>query len=436
MGWKPTGGGGTNTHADIDDFIDFFNGSFMEQIVVSYAEAAGVVTLSLTGVGVTDLTQCFSDGLTAYDTTPADTIALTVGSDTSMQENYIYIPQSTKVLTKSTTAFPTAEHIKVAFLLVPSAARVSALGVVAFHVWGDESLDSDNQGHMSHITERQRRMGARWHSGVDGNGTSDYLTLGAGTVDFKSTSGVVYQMHAHVFAAVDTSVADTVLVKNWSGDAYHDITDLYDITVDSDGNAIGNNKWFNLVFWGVNNQDGTYQPIMVNLPGGAYNTQSGAEGDDDGFDDFSIPNIFSTISSTGFLIARMTLQMKTGGGTWGFASIVDLRGYSPITAKGGAAAQVTEFADNTFNIHDEADDSKVLKFSVGGISPTTDRTVTVPDASGTLEYTGHQHPLLILPIKATTGDPGSPSEGQIYVNTFDNKVRVYADAAWRDLATW
>lgn len=42
----------------------------------------------------------------------------------------------------------------------------------------------------------------------------------------------------------------------------------------------------------------------------------------------------------------------------------------------------------------------------------------------------------VLPVKSDTGDPSSPTEGQIYVNTFDNKVRVYADAAWRDLATW
>ena len=43
---------------------------------------------------------------------------------------------------------------------------------------------------------------------------------------------------------------------------------------------------------------------------------------------------------------------------------------------------------------------------------------------------------LVLPVKTTTGDPASPVAGQIYVNTFDNKVRVYADGAWRDLATW
>ncbi len=42
---------------------------------------------------------------------------------------------------------------------------------------------------------------------------------------------------------------------------------------------------------------------------------------------------------------------------------------------------------------------------------------------------------LTMPVKATTGDPAT-GEGKIYANTYDNKVRCYADGAWRDLATW
>ena len=45
-------------------------------------------------------------------------------------------------------------------------------------------------------------------------------------------------------------------------------------------------------------------------------------------------------------------------------------------------------------------------------------------------------PKFLIPVKTTTGDPASPDEGQLYVNTFDNKVRCYAGGAWRDLATW
>jgi hypothetical protein len=44
--------------------------------------------------------------------------------------------------------------------------------------------------------------------------------------------------------------------------------------------------------------------------------------------------------------------------------------------------------------------------------------------------------VLAVPVKTTTGDPAAPIEGQLYVNTFDNKARVYADGAWRDLVTW
>lgn len=41
-----------------------------------------------------------------------------------------------------------------------------------------------------------------------------------------------------------------------------------------------------------------------------------------------------------------------------------------------------------------------------------------------------------LPVKSDTGDPASPVDGDCYVNTNDNKVRVYVDGAWRDLVTW
>jgi hypothetical protein len=39
-------------------------------------------------------------------------------------------------------------------------------------------------------------------------------------------------------------------------------------------------------------------------------------------------------------------------------------------------------------------------------------------------------------IKTDTGHPATAVEGMIEINTFDNKVYFYADAAWRQLATW
>jgi len=39
-------------------------------------------------------------------------------------------------------------------------------------------------------------------------------------------------------------------------------------------------------------------------------------------------------------------------------------------------------------------------------------------------------------IKSTTGNPATGKTGDILINTFDNKVKMYAEAGWREMATW
>jgi hypothetical protein len=363
------GGGGPSQD------LDFFNGTFVETLDADVSEAAGVVTLSLQQEGGGDLTMRFSDGLTVLST-PV-TIALTVGDDDSPQTNYIYIPIATKVLTKSTTQWPATEHIKVGYYLVPSAAFVAANGCYIQQQWNDHRMGTDNMGHLAHMAARQRLTPARYFDGIDPNGTTSYLTIVGATVDYKATSGVIFQMHDHASPAVDTSAGDKVLVVNWSGDAFHDITNLFDIIRDSGGNLIGNNKWFNLVIWGVANKSGTYEPTMINLPGGFYNTQASAEQDISGFDNFDLPREFDLESSTAFLIARLTIQKQAG--TWAFGSVVDLRRGDLLGARGGASSSETEFPDNTFNIFDATDNTKVIDFQADQIATGTTRTITMPD---------------------------------------------------------
>ena len=370
----------------------------------------------------------FSDGNTTLDTTPAITIALTTGSDAAPQVNYIYILQSTKALTKSTTAWPTTEHIKVAYFLVPSAAFVAANGVYVQQNWEDESVGDTNQGHLADITERLRHEMASYHSGLAGAGASNYLTIVGTTVDLKIASGVVYQLHRQTVPAFDTSASGKVLVKNWSGTAYHDITNLYDIVDDSTGATIGNNKYFNLVVWVIANESGAYDPVIINLPVGFYTSQADAENDVDGLDDFSIPREFNIDSSTGFLIARVTIQKKTS--TSEMKSTTDLRGTTPQTAAGGAAGVATDFSDNQFSVFNVDDVTKELALDVSGVATGTKRTWTVPDLDGLVTING------VIPVKTDTGDPGSPSEGQMVANTFDNNVKIYVDGAWRILVTW
>ena len=362
---------GSIAHAAIDTRLAFFHGIFLETFDAVATSDGATVTMSLEKSGGGDLTMVFSDGHTVLDTTPAATIALTAGSDASPTENFIYILQSTKVLAKSTSAWPTAEHIKVGYFLVPSAGFVQADGCYVNQNWNDHVQDSGGLGHLNHLVEAIRARSAIYKSGVVLT-----MTIGGGaTVDVAVTAGVVYQMHRHATSATDTATGDKVLVVNQNGAAYDDVTDLETLTNDSTGAAVA--KYFNWVIWGVVNKTGEFQPLMLNLPTGSYNQQAAAEGDVSGYDVLAIPAAFNTDSTTGFLIARVT--MSKIGGTWAHVSTVDLRGATPQTAVGGIGGVATEFPDNAFGIFDEGDSTKELVFQVSGVAPSTTRTITMPD---------------------------------------------------------
>jgi hypothetical protein len=377
--------------------LDFFNGTFVETLDADISEDGGVVTLSLQQEGGGDLTMRFSSGLAILPT--PKTITLSLGDDDSPQANYIYVLESDQTqLTKSTSQWPAAEHIKVGYYLIPTSTFVSNNGPYIQQQWNDHRMGTDNMGHMAHMAERERLTSARYFSGINPAGTTSYLTIDGATVYYKATSGVIFQMHAHASAAVDTDPGggnDKALVVNWNGDAYHDINNLFDIVRDSGANLIGNNKWFNLVIWGVANKTGSYEPAMINLPAGFYNTQASAEQDISGFDNFDLPRQFDLESSTAFLIARLTVQKQAG--TWAFGSVVDLRRGDLLGARGGASSPETEFADNALKVFDATDNTKVFEFQADQISPATTRTLTVPDFSGLL---GLQLEVVVTPISS------------------------------------
>jgi hypothetical protein len=252
----------------------FFNGIIAETFNALVTESGGTVTLNLEAApSGGDLNIRFSDGWYTLDCTPTATINLTAGTDSAPTTNYVYVLQSTKALTKSTSGWPSAEHAKVAFLLVPSATQVSSDGCYINQNWNDHVTGTDDQGHLTHMTEAIRLTmgGATWNSGVAGNASgSEYLEItgtSPSTVYFKSTSGVSYQMHKHTIPAIDTSAGDDCHVVNWNGTPYYQITDFASITADANGGSLSN-KYFNLVMWGVANKTGEYAPLMCNLPTG------------------------------------------------------------------------------------------------------------------------------------------------------------------------
>lgn len=95
----------------------------------------------------------------------------------------------------------------------------------------------------------------------------------------------------------------------------------------------------------------------------------------------------------------------------------------------------SNFAVNRFDDNGAYLDSPlVLNRATGDV--TLANKCTIQDTTtlaGDLKINGSH---LKLPVKTTAGDPSTPSDGWMYVNTADNKIRVYADGSWRDLATW
>ena len=365
---------------------DLVNGSFQESFDALITSNGTAVTMTLTNpAGDNFLSMQFSDIISQLDVSSL-TIDLTPGTDNTPQENYIFIPQSTKVLTKSISGFPTDEHIKIGFFFSSSATKVQTKGGTLINQnWNDHLKNGNNMGHMLHLSE-QARYQKGYFKGVDANGTdqnantSYFNYIGAAESYYKATSGIMYQLHRHTLPAFDTQNGDDIQVINWSGDLYHEINNIADIKADSTGTSLAN-KYFNVFFFEVGNKTGEYSPIMAMLPDGSYVSQASAENDVDLFDNLIMPRQFSLDSSVGVPVCRMTLRWSGGFTTLSHISTVDLR--IKVPSGGGGGSSVVEFADNQFAVFDEADITKILNLDVGSLVSTGNtRTLQVPDSDG------------------------------------------------------
>lgn len=442
----------------VDDVsYGFWNGTFIETFDALVTSDGATVTLSLEQAGGGDLNMRFSDGITLLDCTPAKTVVLTPGSDTAPTENYVYIPISTKVLTVSTSDWPTEEHIKVAFVLVPSATFVQADGCYINQNWNDHGAGTNGQGHLAHLAEHIRlsSKGAVWHSGAS---TTVNITTNGGApdnVDLLVAAGVAFQAHRHITPAVDTSAGGEMLVVNHFTTPYQQITDLNTQLLDANGVSMAG-RFFNIIVWAVANKTGEYAPLMINLPLGSYNSLASAIADIDNNDVSNIPSSFIQESGTGFLLSRLTFRHSAAsGGTWTLEDQRDLRGVIPGGSPAGAGGvSSAEFSDNQFRVLDDLDPTKKLAFQCSGITTGQTRTMTVPDADGIIERRGKLYESggpTELDIGAigdgelirrngtnVVGVPGSTSQSALFganmVNVFDATVRSSGSTSWQQAA--
>ncbi len=322
----------------VEPTTNFWNGIFWEYMEFNVTSSGTVVTGSLEPlVSPGDLTMMFSDGLTILDTDPPKTIILTHGTDKVPVLNYVYIPQSTKVLTVNTTDWPsTVEHIKVAAVLLKSAATTATEGPLKNHNWNDEIYHSViKQGHLSHITENLREREAKWKSGTEGS----LSIVGASTPDdvyVAVTSGVISQLHRHTFPAFDTSATDIIHVPNHFTTPFLTTSNLNVLLNDALGNTL-NNRSFSFVLWGVINSGGNVSQLMLNLPIGSYASgfPESAEADANHYAVYTHPPEFQGVA---FLIARFIMTYFND--VWTLYSTEPLTGSIPNISAGGGAGGI------------------------------------------------------------------------------------------------
>lgn len=313
----------------------FHNGTFRESFDFRCTSNGTAITGTLEKSGGGDLTLQFSDGYSTLNCTPAQTINIPPGTDSVPIGYFVYIPQSTKTLTVNTTSWPSGEHIKVAYVYVPSAAFVQDHGGAYINQnWNDHLAGTDNQGHLAHLCQKIRSFGAKWYSGVAGNGTDTYFsTPNTGNTFFSCESGVISQMHPQSFTSVDTANGDVIVVHNDPDTPYRHVSNLQDLTKDSTGNTISTGQYFSIVFHGIANKTGQWTGIVASLPGGTYTNLSDAQTDVDAYDDYNLSRAFEIESGCEFLICRAIFRKAATSWTW--QETEDLRGKVPSNIAGG-----------------------------------------------------------------------------------------------------
>ena len=245
----------------------------------------------------------------------------------------------------SNSDWPVTEHNKIARLILKSVNTTGTDGgALGNQNWNDYAFDSTGEGHILDVEHRLRQEPAQYESGVAltlKNSAGAALTTGNSStaVELVTSEGKIFQLHLHTFPALDMySSDDDAHIANQvvdEGGAYSSTEDLVtDITHYVDGSdagvAIGTNKYFNLVIWGIINREGEVSHLMINLPTGRYTTSANAIADVDGTSTFDIPLAFK---GTGFLIARLTFRLIAGA-QWTYIAQEDLRGQTPVVSAG------------------------------------------------------------------------------------------------------
>ena len=373
--------------ADYVEITGAFDGMSFDKLDLTVINSGGLqLEVEKVGGGNVDYliegSRSTLDCLTGAGTGGKARVALTAGANANTPAtNYVYVTDGTGTLTLNvSSSLPTGAFGWVAKIVVPDVTTWTTTGEYVIQRY-TESFQNTNRGALSHQREKLRALGAVYISG----GTQT-LTIDTGatpdSVHLETAAAEVYQLHRQSFPAFTTGA---YYYGNGSN-IYEQFANLNLALETSDGAAFVNNNRYNLVIWGAANLESGDCKLFCNLPTDVYTSDAQAIADSSATADYSVPD---SMRSVAFLIARVALKYSTGGGgTFTELGLFSLLG-SPVGVRAGGSAAVasTEFGDSTFRIFDDLDATKQMALQASGITTGTTRTLTVPDASGTIALT-------------------------------------------------
>jgi hypothetical protein len=366
------------------------------------------------------------DTLTGTGVGGAARVALLPGNIVTgtAQINFLYVYLDTGVATLGSSAtFPIVAKAWIGICSVFDAATTDADGRPFGWQRFNNAVDNGvGDGILNYITEKLRKLGASYQSGI-----LPTVTINTGTtpdsVNFTTTVGTTWQLHLQTFAIQDGT---TYYVVNDPDIGIRRLSDLNQITKYADGTTIPNNARFGINTFGNQASDGGGSITLLTLPKGGYNDDNDAINDANNFAVTTVPSGIA-VNSTTVRVSRLVFKYTTvGGGGWtnlitapgGFQ---DERGFLLGSTGGGGAggaAPVDSVNGKTGVVildPDDLDDSAtvnkfILQAELDAIGVNTAK-ISYTDAAAVSSNTTH---------RGLTTNPHSVTKAQVGLGSADN----------------
>lgn len=423
-------------------------GTTVGKVGLSVASNGTVVTATLFGPGAgQDFQVVFSDEVKTFSGSTT-TATLTAGTNTAPQVNYVYFLESTKAVAVSTAGWPAAAYVPFATVLVQSASNVQTDGPLGYTLVAQAASGIGFSGGLTDVTQWLREQPPRWITG--GAITPTVTTNGGGPddIDIATTAATLLRRERITFPSRDTGATDSIYIYNHSTTPFNKVGTLGTVLqTTSGGGSIADGQFVSVVIWGAASETTTVAKLYANLPSGFYTLQTEAQCDAKRYTSYTIPD---ELKNAAFLIARMVFKYEAAAsGTWTHIATYDLRGRAIDSTRDGNPPFSREFLDTEFKVRDNADTTKAVRFELSSVATATERTMTVPNASGTLTLLevaqsfaagakktfSHSATTAGVNIAPVAGDPSSPADGDVWYNSTLNKLRKRENGVTTDLDT-